>query len=94
MFLLCLAQVDNKYVLKKLQVLLLAVARKDWYRLPSEDEVKDDVRPMLWKRERGGEWGGAAGGYWRGRKEAGTGELLRELTEGGNRTWWGQQEVM
>ena len=40
----CLAQVDNKYVLKKLQVLLLAVARKDWYRLPSEDEVKDDVR--------------------------------------------------
>eukprot|EP00904_Undaria_pinnatifida_P006697 jgi/Undpi1/3157/HiC_scaffold_15.g06531.m1 len=34
--------VDNKYVLKKLKVLLLAIGRKDWYRLPSEDEVKDD----------------------------------------------------
>lgn len=36
-------QVDNRYVLKKLKALLLAVLKKDWYRLPSEDEVKDDV---------------------------------------------------
>lgn len=36
-------QVDNRYVLKKLKTLLLAVSKKDWYRLPSEDEVKDDV---------------------------------------------------
>ena len=34
---------DNRYVLKKLKALLLAVLKKDWYRLPSEDEVKDDV---------------------------------------------------
>eukprot|EP00903_Cladosiphon_okamuranus_P012030 g11295.t1 len=34
--------VDNRYVLKKLKALLLAVLKKDWFRLPSEDEVKDD----------------------------------------------------
>lgn len=37
-------QVDNGYVKKKLKVLLFPVLKKDWYRLPSEDEVKDDVR--------------------------------------------------
>lgn len=36
-------QVDNGYVLKKIKVLLLPIFKKDWYRLPSEDEVKDDV---------------------------------------------------
>lgn len=36
-------QVDNGYVLKKLKVLLLPILKKDWYRMPSEDEVKDDV---------------------------------------------------
>lgn len=40
-------QVDNRYVLKKIKVLLLPVAKKDWYRLPSEDEVKDDVSTYL-----------------------------------------------
>lgn len=30
-------------MLKKLKVLLLSILKKDWYRLPSEDEVKDDV---------------------------------------------------
>ncbi|CAM9549133.1 unnamed protein product [Scytosiphon promiscuus] len=34
--------VDNRYVLNKLKVLLLSILKKDWYRLPSEDEVKDD----------------------------------------------------
>ncbi|CAN0037060.1 unnamed protein product [Ectocarpus sp. 12 AP-2014] len=39
--------VDNRYVLKKLKVLLLSVLKKDWFRLPSEDEVKDDGRPKF-----------------------------------------------
>lgn len=36
-------KVDNRYVVNKLKVILLPVLKKDWYRLPSEDEVKDDV---------------------------------------------------
>ncbi|CAN0124073.1 unnamed protein product [Pylaiella littoralis] len=39
--------VDNRYVVNKLRVLLVAVVKKDWYRLPSEDEVKDDGRPKF-----------------------------------------------
>ena len=42
---------DNRYVLKKLKALLLAVLKKDWYRLPSEDEVKDDVSGINATRE-------------------------------------------
>lgn len=38
---------DNRYVLKKLKALLLSVLKKDWYRLPSEDEVKDDVSALV-----------------------------------------------
>lgn len=39
----CFFKVDNRYVVNKLKVVLMPVLKKDWYRLPSEDEVKDDV---------------------------------------------------
>ncbi|CAM9360628.1 unnamed protein product [Ascophyllum nodosum] len=39
--------VDNGYVVRKLKVLLFPLMKKDWYRLPSEDEVKDDGRPKF-----------------------------------------------
>lgn len=38
-----LSKVDNGYVVRKLKVLLFPLMKKDWYRVPSEDEVKDDV---------------------------------------------------
>lgn len=44
---------DNRYVLKKLKVLLLSVLKKDWFRLPSEDEVKDDVSSQENQEKRG-----------------------------------------
>lgn len=43
LFILFYFKVDNRYVVNKLKVVLLPVMKKDWYRLPSEDEVKDDV---------------------------------------------------
>lgn len=40
-------KVDNGYVVRKLKVLLFPLMNKNWNRLLSEDEVKDDVSDFI-----------------------------------------------